>query len=60
MWIRLGLLPASVQDFVPADHPAHLVRDIVREELDLAAILVVYEEARGQPAYHLAMMVALL
>jgi hypothetical protein len=33
------LLPASVHDFVPPGHPAHLVRDIVREELDLSAIL---------------------
>ena len=33
------LLPPSVQDFVPAGHPAHLIRDIVREELDLGAIL---------------------
>ena len=33
------LLPPSVQDFVPAGHPAHLVRDIVREELDLGPIV---------------------
>ena len=54
------LLPASVQDFVPAGHPAHLVRDIVREELDLGAILSTYTEARGFPPYDPAMMVALL
>lgn len=54
------LLPPSVQDFVPAAHPAHLVRDIVREELDLSAILSTYTEARGFPPYHPAMMVALL
>ena len=34
------LLPPSVQEFVPEGHAAHLVRDIVAEELDLAAILV--------------------
>ena len=33
------LLPPSVQEFVPEGHAAHLVRDIVAEELDLAAIL---------------------
>jgi transposase len=55
------LLPPSIHDFVPADHPAHLVREIVREELDLAAIFADYErEPRGYPPYHPAMMVALL
>jgi transposase len=55
------LLPRSVHDFVPAGHPAHLVRELVRAELDLSAILAAYErEERGQPPYHPAMMVALL
>jgi transposase len=54
------LLPPSVHDFVPAGHLAHFVRDTVREGLDLSAILLTYEEERGQPPYHPAMMVALL
>ena len=54
------LLPPSVQEFVPEGHPAHLVRDIVAEELDLSAILSAYTEPRGYPPYHPAMMVALL
>ncbi len=54
------LLPPSVHDFVPSGHPAHLVRDAVRECLDLSAIFSVYGEERGQPPYHPAMMVALL
>ncbi len=54
------LLPPLVQDFVPAGHPAHLVRDLVREELDLGALLSAYTEARGFPPYHPGMMVALL
>ena len=54
------LLPPSVHDFVPAGHLAHFVRDTVREALDLSAILGTYEEERGQPPYHPAMMVALL
>jgi hypothetical protein len=37
------LLPPSVHDFVPVGHPAHLVRELVRTELDLAAILEPYE-----------------
>ncbi len=54
------LLPPSLHDFVPAGHPAHFVREMVRESLDLSAILADYPEARGQPPYHPAMMVALL
>jgi transposase len=54
------LLPPSVHDFVPAGHLAHFVRDTVREALDLSAIMSTYDEDRGQPPYHPAMMVALL
>ena len=58
---QVWLLPPSVHDFVAAGHPAHLVRELVRAELDLSAILAEYErEERGQPPYHPAMMVALL
>ena len=57
---QVWLLPPSVHDFVPVGHPAHLVRELVRHELDLSAILAEYDEARGQPPYHPAMMVALL
>jgi transposase len=57
---QVWLLPPSVHDFVPAGHPAHLVRELVRAGLDLSAILADYDEARGQPPYHPAMMVALL
>ena len=54
------LLPPSLHDFVPPGHPAHLVRELVRNELDLSAILADYDAARGQPPYHPVMMVALL
>jgi transposase len=55
------LLPPSVMDFVPPDHVAHFVRETVREQLDLSAILAPYEkEERGFPPYHPAMMTALL
>ncbi len=54
------LLPPSLHDFVPAGHPAHFVREMVREGLDLSAILRDYPEQRGQPPYHPAMMTALL
>ncbi|MBF6571806.1 MAG: IS1182 family transposase [Candidatus Binataceae bacterium] len=57
---EVWLLPPSVSDFVPAGHPAHLVRDLVSEELDLSAIMGAYTEVKGYPPYHPAMMVALL
>ena len=57
---QLWLLPPSVQDFVPAGHMAHFVRDTVRTGLDLSAILAGYGEERGYPPYHPGMMVALL
>ena len=57
---EIWLLPPLVADFVPAGHPAHLVRDLVSEELDLSAIMSSYTEVKGYPPYHPAMMVALL
>jgi transposase len=57
---EVWLLPPSVADFVPAGHPAHLIRDLVSEELDLSAIMQAYTEVKIYPPYHPAMMVALL
>lgn len=45
---------------VPEEDTAHFVRELVREELDLSAILDTYEEERGFPPYHPVMMTALL
>ena len=49
-----------MHEFVPSGHPAHFVRDTVREVLDLSAIVGTYDVDRGQPPYHPGMMVALL
>jgi transposase len=54
------LLPPSVMEFVPEGHVVHLVRNLVRDELDLSAILAGYGEERGYPPYHPVMMTALL
>lgn len=54
------LLPPSVHELVPPGHVAHFVRNAVREDLDLRAILDAYQEERGYPPYHPVMMTALL
>jgi transposase len=54
------LLPPSLRDWLPDDHVAFFVSDLV-DELDLSAITAVYEtDDRGQPPYHPAMMTKLL
>jgi transposase len=54
------LLPPSLRDWLPEDHLAYFVSDVV-DQLDLSAIESVYEEDdRGQPPYHPWMMVKVL
>src|SRR6202162_1310149 len=54
------LLPQSLRDWLPEDHLAYFVSDMV-EQLDLRAIESVYEEEeRGQPPYHPRMMTKIL
>jgi transposase len=54
------LLPPSIGDFVPADHLARFVVALVRESLDLSAIMARYATALGQPPFDPRLMVALL
>lgn len=54
------LLPASVQDYVAKDHLSRLIVAIVREELDLCAIIGSYKSGLGQPPFDPRMMTALL
>jgi transposase len=54
------LLPPDLRDWLPDDHLAHFVSELV-DELDLGAIESYYEaETRGQPPYHPRLMVKLL
>src|ERR1700686_1885961 len=54
------LLPPSLRDWLPGDHLAFFVFDVV-DQLDLSAIESVYaEEDRGQPPYHPRMMTKIL
>ena len=54
------LLPPSLRDWLPEDHLAYFVSDLV-DQLDLTAITAVYEaEDRGFPPYHPVMMTKVL
>src|SRR5258708_28952331 len=54
------LLPPTIDEFVEPGHLAYFVRELVRESLDLSAIVDSYKEERGYPPYHPVMMTALL
>ena len=54
------LLPPSLREWLPEDHLAFFVSDLV-DQLDLSAILAGYEdEARGYPPYHPVMLTKVL
>ena len=54
------LLPPSLRDWLPENHLAFFVGDLI-DHLDLSAITVVYEEEeRGYPPYHPVMLTKVL
>jgi len=54
------LLPPSLRDWLPENHLAYCVSDVV-DQLDLSTIEAIYEEEdRGQPPYHPRMMTKVL
>jgi transposase len=54
------LLPPSLREWLPEDHLAYFVSDLV-DHLDLSAITAVYEdEERGYPPYHPIMLTKVL
>jgi transposase len=57
---QMFLVPVSMREWLPADHLAYFVSDVV-DELDLSTIIQRYKyEDRGYPPYHPAMMVKVL
>lgn len=53
------LLPVSMREWLPDGHLAYFISDVV-DHLDLSAIMSHYEEEKGYPPYHPAMMVKVL
>ena len=54
------LLPPSLREWLPEDHLAYFVSDLI-DQLDLSAITAVYEdEERGYPPYHPVMLTKVL
>ena len=54
------LLPAAIQEWLPDDHLAYFISDVV-DQLDLSEVSARYEgERRGGPPYHPRMMVMVL
>ena len=56
---QMFLMPASLQDWLPKEHLVYFISDVV-DHLDLSVIWRRYEEERGYPPYHPAMMVKVL
>jgi transposase len=56
------LLPPVLQEWLPEDHPAAFIGEVVDAALDLTPILATYVtgDGRGQPPYHPALLVKLL
>ena len=52
------LLPPSLDEFVPENHEARIINDVV-DTIDLSSLLAKYEGG-GAPAYHPAMMLKII
>lgn len=57
---RVLLLPPSLDDWLPQDHLARFVADLVDEVLDLGPVLADYTAKRGYPPYDPPLMLRLL
>lgn len=57
---QILLMPPSLDEWLPQDHLARFVAELVDEVLDLSAIYADYTEVRGFPPYDPRLMVRLL
>ena len=54
------LLPPSLDDWLPAEHMARFIAELVDEHLDLSRIHASYRNAKGAPPYDPRLMVRIL
>jgi transposase len=54
------LLPPSLDDWLPGEHLARFIAELVDEHLDLSRVRAAYTEGRGGPAYDPRLMVRIL
>jgi len=54
------LLPPSLDEWLPAEHMARFIAELVDEHLDLSRIHAAYTEGRGAPPYDPRLMVRIL
>lgn len=54
------LLPPSLDDWLPAEHLARFIAELVDEHLDLSRVCAAYTEGRGGPPYDPRLMVRIL
>jgi transposase len=55
------LLPPSLDDWLPEDHLARIVAQVVDDHLDLAPLMATYEnESGGSPAFHPRLLLKVL
>jgi transposase len=57
---QILMFPPSLDDWLPQDHLARFVSELVDETLDLSAIYARYTEERGYPPYDPRLMLKLL
>ena len=55
-----GPLPPSLDDWLPAEHPARLIAELVDEHVDLVRIRAAYHAGRGAPPHDPRLMVRIL
>lgn len=57
---QMLLLPPSLDEWLPADHLARFVAELVGEHLDLSRFLAAFTEGRGAPPYDPRLMLRIL
>lgn len=56
---QILLLPPSLNDWLPVNHPVHFFNEVI-EEMNLSAIYASYDILRGKPPYEPRLMVKIL